>query len=143
MVGGQALDLAAEGTPPPLAQVRGIHRRKTGALLRVAVRVGALVGGRRRGARSRGSRPTASTSGSPSRSPTTSSTPPASATISRRADGDEARGKATYPAFSAWTAARAACARAAERRSPARCVRSAPRREPLAALVRHVVERAA
>jgi geranylgeranyl diphosphate synthase type II len=45
MVGGQALDLAAEGRPTSLAEVRAIHRRKTGALLGVAVRVGAIVGG--------------------------------------------------------------------------------------------------
>jgi geranylgeranyl diphosphate synthase type II len=44
MVGGQAMDLAAEGTSPPLARVRGIHALKTGALLRAAVRVGAIVG---------------------------------------------------------------------------------------------------
>jgi geranylgeranyl diphosphate synthase type II len=45
MVGGQALDLAAEGGRPSLATVRAIHRRKTGALLRAAVRTGAIVAG--------------------------------------------------------------------------------------------------
>jgi geranylgeranyl diphosphate synthase type II len=45
MVGGQALDLAATGTPTTPARLRDIHRRKTGALLRAAVRVGGLVGG--------------------------------------------------------------------------------------------------
>ena len=45
MVGGQARDLAAEGTTPGLAAVRTIHALKTGALLRAAVRVGAIVGG--------------------------------------------------------------------------------------------------
>ncbi len=45
MVGGQALDLAAEGAPTSLQKLQAIHRLKTGALLRVAVRVGALVGG--------------------------------------------------------------------------------------------------
>jgi geranylgeranyl diphosphate synthase type II len=45
MVGGQARDLAAEGSTPTLAAVRRIHALKTGALLRAAVRVGALVGG--------------------------------------------------------------------------------------------------
>jgi geranylgeranyl diphosphate synthase type II len=45
MVGGQALDLAAAGRAVGLAQVREIHRRKTGAMLCAAVRVGALVGG--------------------------------------------------------------------------------------------------
>ena len=46
MVGGQALDLAASGgAAVPFARVRDIHRRKTGALLRAAVRVGAVVAG--------------------------------------------------------------------------------------------------
>lgn len=45
MVGGQALDLASEGKRVPLAAVKQIHARKTGALLAVAVHVGALVGG--------------------------------------------------------------------------------------------------
>jgi geranylgeranyl pyrophosphate synthase len=45
MVGGQALDLAAQGGKPTLAAVRAIHRRKTGALLRAAVRTGAIVAG--------------------------------------------------------------------------------------------------
>src|SRR5438093_1329235 len=45
MVGGQALDLAAEGRRASLRRVQDIHRRKTGALLRSAVRVGALVAG--------------------------------------------------------------------------------------------------
>ena len=49
MVGGQALDLAAEGgRADRCAQVRVDPRRKTGALLRAAVRAGALVGGARR-----------------------------------------------------------------------------------------------
>jgi geranylgeranyl diphosphate synthase type II len=45
MVGGQALDLAAAGRATSLARVREIHRWKTGALLRVAVRAGALAAG--------------------------------------------------------------------------------------------------
>jgi geranylgeranyl diphosphate synthase type II len=45
MVGGQALDLAAEGGRPTLRQLRAIHDRKTGALFRAAVRVGGLIGG--------------------------------------------------------------------------------------------------
>ena len=47
MVGGQALDLAAEGTVASLARLRAMHGRKTGALFRAAVRVGAIVGGAR------------------------------------------------------------------------------------------------
>ncbi len=45
MVGGQAADILAEGTAADLARVESIHRRKTGALLRASVRIGALVCG--------------------------------------------------------------------------------------------------
>jgi geranylgeranyl pyrophosphate synthase len=45
MVGGQARDLAAEGSKPTLAKVRVIHAMKTGALLRASVRIGAIIGG--------------------------------------------------------------------------------------------------
>ena len=45
MVGGQAADLEAEGLPPDVAVVEGIHRRKTGALLVASVRMGALAAG--------------------------------------------------------------------------------------------------
>lgn len=42
---GQALDLAAETSPVTLAALENIHRRKTGALIRAAVRLGALAAG--------------------------------------------------------------------------------------------------
>ncbi|WP_130834220.1 (2E,6E)-farnesyl diphosphate synthase [[Erwinia] mediterraneensis] len=45
MCGGQALDLAAEGKRVDLAQLEQIHRHKTGALIRAAVRMGALAAG--------------------------------------------------------------------------------------------------
>ena len=45
MVGGQMADILAEGTRAGIEQVLSIHRRKTGALLRGAVRIGAIVGG--------------------------------------------------------------------------------------------------
>ena len=44
MVGGQVADLEAEGKKPTRTLVEYIHARKTAALLRAAVRVGALVG---------------------------------------------------------------------------------------------------
>ncbi|WP_058911534.1 (2E,6E)-farnesyl diphosphate synthase [Entomohabitans teleogrylli] len=47
MCGGQALDLAAEGQSASLAQLERIHRHKTGALIRAAVRLGALSAGER------------------------------------------------------------------------------------------------
>ena len=51
MVGGQVLDLAAEGRvgnerpPPTVDGLEGIHRRKTGALIRSAVRLGVYAAG--------------------------------------------------------------------------------------------------
>lgn len=42
---GQALDLAAEGKHVGLATLETIHRNKTGALIRCAVRLGALAAG--------------------------------------------------------------------------------------------------
>ena len=45
MVGGQMLDLMAEGRRVTLKELETIHRLKTGALLTVATRAGALVGG--------------------------------------------------------------------------------------------------
>ncbi|MCS3432342.1 (2E,6E)-farnesyl diphosphate synthase [Klebsiella sp. BIGb0407] len=45
MCGGQALDLAAEGKQISLESLERIHRHKTGALIRAAVRLGALSAG--------------------------------------------------------------------------------------------------
>ncbi len=45
MVGGQSIDLEAENGPVDLAMVEEIHMRKTGALILVSARLGAMVGG--------------------------------------------------------------------------------------------------
>lgn len=45
MCGGQSLDLAAEGQQISLDVLEQIHRHKTGALIRAAVRLGALAAG--------------------------------------------------------------------------------------------------
>jgi geranylgeranyl diphosphate synthase type II len=47
MAGGQWRDLAAEGTTPSLDELRQIHSCKTGALIRVSVRSGAILAGAR------------------------------------------------------------------------------------------------
>ena len=44
MVGGQVLDLSSEGREVRSDQLRDIHRRKTGALIRESVRLGGRVG---------------------------------------------------------------------------------------------------
>jgi len=45
LVGGQVLDLEAEGERATGPEVRDIHRRKTGALIMAALRLGGLAGG--------------------------------------------------------------------------------------------------
>ncbi len=45
MVGGQALDLAAEGKPIDRETLRRMHMAKTGALFRASVRAGAILAG--------------------------------------------------------------------------------------------------
>ncbi len=46
MVGGQMADLEAEGQPDAtLGELEAIHRRKTGALLRASLKMGAIVAG--------------------------------------------------------------------------------------------------
>jgi farnesyl diphosphate synthase len=45
MAGGQAIDLAAVGTKLALVELERMHRMKTGALIRAAVRLGAMAGG--------------------------------------------------------------------------------------------------
>lgn len=45
LIGGQVLDLQFEGQPVTGEQLESIHRAKTGALIRCAVRIGAIIGG--------------------------------------------------------------------------------------------------
>ncbi len=45
MIGGQLLDLEAEGLALTLAELERIHRAKTGALIRAALRIGATAAG--------------------------------------------------------------------------------------------------
>ncbi len=45
MVGGQFVDIRSEGKQLSVEELRGIHSRKTGALIRVSVRSGAMLAG--------------------------------------------------------------------------------------------------
>ncbi len=45
MVGGQVMDIQAENQDIELGQLQGIHTKKTGQLIRAAVRIGGLIGG--------------------------------------------------------------------------------------------------
>lgn len=97
LVGGQALDIAAEGRKPTAAMVRAIHTRKTGALMGAALALGALAGdagestvakldeaGRQLGLAFQITDDLLNADSS-------------LATLGKRAGTDEARGKATFP----------------------------------------------
>ncbi len=45
LIGGQVLDIQSEGHEVDVTALEAIHRAKTGALIRCAVRVGAIIGG--------------------------------------------------------------------------------------------------
>ena len=117
MVGGQWLDLEAERPDARrCAQLMAVHRGKTGALIRAACTLGGIAarGGARR--RSRRSPPSARTSASPSRSPTTCSTAPGPArSWARRPGGTPQLAKSTYVGLLGVDGAR----REAERAGPA------------------------
>lgn len=51
MIGGQVLDLAAEGRVPDAEELVAIHRAKTGALIQASVELGAVATGAGRGVR--------------------------------------------------------------------------------------------
>jgi geranylgeranyl diphosphate synthase type II len=111
LVGGQALDLAAEGRRVAASGVRNIHVRKTGALMGAALAIGALAGDA--GARTADQLHQAGVSlgfafqihddllnaGSSLQA------------LGKRAGTDAARGKATYPAAVGEKRARAEAAR--------------------------------
>lgn len=98
LVGGQALDIAAEGKRPTARLVRDIHEHKTGALMGVSLALGALAGdagdktvetldqaGRRLGLAFQIQDDLLNAGGS-------------LRTLGKRPGTDAARGKATYPA---------------------------------------------
>ena len=138
MVGGQARDLAAEGSAPGLAVVKRIHALKTGALLRASVRVGGIVGGASRATLAR-----LTTYGSAIGLAFQIADDILDALEDGEADGrtDAALGKATYPGALGMAGAR----RHARRARDAALAAVTPlgrKAEPLAAIATYVVERA-
>jgi geranylgeranyl diphosphate synthase type II len=137
MVGGQALDLAAQGTRTSLARVRAIHRRKTGALLRVAVRVGGIVGGASAPVLRR-----LTTYGEHLGLAFQIADDILDASDDPSADGrtDRALGKATYPGVMGLDGSRRACRRERDA-ALAALVPLGTVAEPLRAIARYVVDR--
>jgi geranylgeranyl diphosphate synthase type II len=143
MVAGQVVDLASEGLADvPLRTVTSIHRRKTGALIRCAVRAGAIVAGASRRELERLTAYGEALGLAFQIADDVLDATDARALIGRSGGGDAAKGKATYPGILGVEGARRRACRAADDA----CAELRPfgvRAEPLAALVRHVVERAA
>lgn len=143
MVAGQVVDLASEGLANvSLRTVEGIHRRKTGALIRCAVRIGAISAGASE-ARLASLTVYGEALGLAFQiADDILDATHASDKIGRAGGGDAARGKATYPGLLGIDGAR----RRAQRVADDACVALRPfgsRATALAALVRHVVGRAA
>ena len=99
MAGGQALDIAGENTPYPFEHLRTIHKSKTGALIRASVQAGAVGGGANPEQESRligyGEAIGLAFQIVDDLLDSTSTTE----VLGKSAGSDEARGKATYPAF--------------------------------------------
>jgi len=99
MAGGQALDIAGENTPYPYEHLRTIHRSKTGALMRSAIQAGAVGGGSDADQEFQltvyGEAIGLAFQIVDDLLDTTSTTE----VLGKSAGADEARGKATYPAF--------------------------------------------
>jgi len=142
MVAGQVVDLASEGLADvSLRTVASIHRRKTGALIRCAVRIGAIAAGAPERRLTRLTDYGEALGLAFQIADDVLDATHASDKIGRAGGGDAARGKATYPGILGVDGARRRARQAAEAASDA--LRPfGSRATVLDALVRHVVERA-
>ena len=142
MVGGQALDLESEGRARfGLALVAGIHRRKTGALIRAAVRVGAICAGARARDLARLTDYGESLGLAFQIADDVLDETGTTDVTGKRRGGDAERGKATYPAALGIPGARSAMSRAAAQAHQA-VLPFGARAAVLRALVDRVVARA-
>jgi len=98
LVGGQALDIAAEGRRPTAVLVRAIHTRKTGALMGAALALGALAGDAGESTVAKLAESGRSLGLAFQITDDLLNAGSSLATLGKRAGTDEARGKATYPA---------------------------------------------
>jgi geranylgeranyl diphosphate synthase type II len=142
MIAGQVVDLANEGKRVGLAAVTAVHRRKTGALIRAAVRAGALVGAAKprelRALTAYGEALGLAFQIADDILDETGS----EAVTGKHAGGDRAHGKSTYLSLLGIEGARGRICAVADRAQRA-IAPLGSRAAPLGALVRRVVARAA
>ncbi len=111
LIGGQALDLAAEGRRAGAAAVRAIHVRKTGALMGACLALGALAGDADARTADRLQETGVQLGFAFQITDDLLNAGSTLATLGKRAGTDAARGKATYPVAVGEKRARAECAR--------------------------------
>jgi len=111
LVGGQALDLAAEGRRASAVSVRDIHVRKTGALMGACLAIGALAGDADPRTADRLHEAGVQLGFAFQITDDLLNAGSTLATLGKRAGTDAARGKATYPVAVGERRARAECAR--------------------------------
>jgi len=111
LVGGQALDLAAEGRRATAALVRNIHVRKTGALMGACLSIGALAGDADPRTADRLGEAGVQLGFAFQITDDLLNAGSTLSTLGKRPGTDAARGKATYPVAVGEKRARAECAR--------------------------------
>jgi geranylgeranyl diphosphate synthase type II len=143
MVAGQVADMASEGRKGvSRATIDGIHRRKTGALIRAAVRAGAIGGGADRTALGRLTVYAEALGLAFQIVDDLLDETADVGVLGKQGGGDRSRGKATYPGLLGLEGARRA-ALAEEAKALAAIEPMGRRGAPLRALLRSVVTRAA
>lgn len=142
MVAGQVADLESEGRSTTLAAVTAIHRRKTGALIRAAVRIGGISAGAAAPELRRLTLYGEAIGLAFQIADDILDETAAPALLGKRGGGDRARGKATFPALLGLDGARRAAQRAGVRARRAIAGFGA-RAGVLDALVERVLSRAA
>jgi geranylgeranyl diphosphate synthase type II len=142
MVGGQVADIEAEGTRPTAEVVDYIHRHKTAALIRTALRVGAIICGAGPAERLALGRAGEAIGLAFQIVDDVLDVEGTTAELGKTAGKDLAQGKATYPAVHGLAASRARAAALADEAERA-LAPLGPRAAPIRALARFVVDRKA
>lgn len=141
MVGGQKMDLEMEGRPS-LEEVEGVHRRKTGALLRAAAEGGAIAAGAPEGMRSALGAYGEALGLAFQIADDLLDVMGKVEEMGKRQGGDEAKGKPTYPALVGLETSRE-LAKEAKARALAAIAEMGEEAEPLRAIARFTVDRTA
>jgi geranylgeranyl diphosphate synthase type II len=140
MVGGQMVDMEVEGNPVDLPTLEYIHTHKTGALIKAAVEIGAIIGGALPEQRGALQRYAAAAGLAFQVADDILDVTAVTAQLGKRTGSDEQRGKATYPAVLGLTEARQRARELNEIALDALQI-FGQEAQPLRAIARYIVER--